>query len=944
MKIILTNLFCVLFFNALFAQTPYKSYYSNSGNPYIFGDSETSQGRNGSFKIYSEDGRFVKKLNYHNGKLQGLVTIMLDNKKVLEGYFENNKKTDMWTTYFASGQKSSQGAYLEGEKIGTWRFYHTNGKLCRLVNYRNGEVNGNWTFYNENGDLIEHDNYDKLKAEHISFALDNIWNPQMQMSNSVFLEKSKQIDFVKNVSKVDKAIQVEYIAPAQKEIFETDSIHSLIIPFFVPENGEFNLLFEYPYKIESWFVFTVDGIGVANFFSKYKINKDKYTPFISRLKSLEKAYIPYMYISFNSNGQFIAEDMRGKLCFLRISVKKENMSTFKQYYLQMAYNMFSVKNGAQEMFDYNYYLSYLSGTIQENYGVIKSYYDDGTTLKTKTSYSTCVANGPEISYNKDGSIKSKGAYLNRFKDGEWLHFYDNTRYVYNWKKGIKEGSFYEYEFDKLVERGQYLNDQKTGEWKTFYSSGKLNSVGVYKNDLKIGNWKYYYENGQLSAIYPYENGNINGDVVQYHKNGELRLKYTSVNSNENGEIIEYYDNGNIFSKGNAAKGLKIGKWEYFYDNGSIYMTGTFDAICSSNPNKYVSFNYPIKSGEWKVFTKENKLSLVNIYSNCGNVLKSVNFNDTTKNAYLELRSENDSLLSQTIINTSEIPKDINLSEVTSYTFNIEKGDFKASIKTVGSDKLNHNINFESIQTIRFSESNNVVSAIQFKKGLKSGNWKTYYSNDSVECSLSYVNNKLEGESYIFFNNGKIKKSAQFLQDELHGVYTEYLISGEKTKHAYYTNGLLNGESTFYYDNGNVKLVIEYKDGKKHGDEKHYSFNGKLLSHRIYVNGIPVNEWINYYDNGNVKVKGSFVNGLRNGEWIVFSDTGNKQQVLTWEMGYLVKVKTYKSSYKLEEGTFKKGSGTVNHYKRNGSIDTYSEFINGIFYRGNEYWSIGNASL
>ncbi|WP_298531985.1 hypothetical protein [uncultured Algibacter sp.] len=75
-------------------------------------------------------------------------------------------------------------------------------------------------------------------------------------------------------------------------------------------------------------------------------------------------------------------------------------------------------------------------------------------------------------------------------------------------------------------------------------------------------------------------------------------------------------------------------------------------------------------------------------------------------------------------------------------------------------------------------------------------------------------------------------------------------------------GLLNGESFVYHNNGNIFSTTQYTNGRKNGEEKLFSLSGKLKTINTYKNGVMYGKSLSYFESGELlsesKIKNEIV--------------------------------------------------------------------------------------
>lgn len=107
----------------------------------------------------------------------------------------------------------------------------------------------------------------------------------------------------------------------------------------------------------------------------------------------------------------------------------------------------------------------------------------------------------------------------------------------------------------------------------------------------------------------------------------------------------------------------------------------------------------------------------------------------------------------------------------------------------------------------------------------------------------------------------------------------------------YVNGRLEGESFSYYDNGNLRFYTVYGKDTTEGDwaletdDDASKKNGKPTFREVLVcDGVLNGEDLNYQENGKLYWKGSNLNGNREGKWFFYDEKGAVMEVRTYKGG------------------------------------------------------------
>jgi len=159
---------------------------------------------------------------------------------------------------------------------------------------------------------------------------------------------------------------------------------------------------------------------------------------------------------------------------------------------------------------------------------------------------------------------------------------------------------------------------------------------------------------------------------------------------------------------------------------------------------------------------------------------------------------------------------------------------------------------------------------QFIHGKEIGVFKYYdIDNDEIPIIIREFNlsNNLEDVSF-FFKNGLLQSKGK-MQGKLRvGKWIFYQKDGKSIlSEENYVKGKINGESKVYYVNGKLTEVLHYLNGKLDGNYKRYSIRGFLYQDLTYKNGVLSGPAV-FYDRktGKILSKGNFKNNKRIGVW------------------------------------------------------------------------------
>lgn len=91
--------------------------------------------------------------------------------------------------------------------------------------------------------------------------------------------------------------------------------------------------------------------------------------------------------------------------------------------------------------------------------------------------------------------------------------------------------------------------------------------------------------------------------------------------------------------------------------------------------------------------------------------------------------------------------------------------------------------------------------------------RSFYADGKVESEISFINDVLDGTSYWFYENGNLKKEANYSSGILNGWIREYFVNGIVASEIKVNMGVKDGLSKYYYDNGGLKETRTFDNGK-----------------------------------------------------------------------------------------------------------------------------------
>ena len=266
---------------------------------------------------------------------------------------------------------------------------------------------------------------------------------------------------------------------------------------------------------------------------------------------------------------------------------------------------------------------FISPFLAHSQSVTKYVYYDASKKNIKEIYQVKdtfqnILQGRYISYFLNGSMESKGQFVNNETTGVWEFYFEtgNVRMRGILRQSSNYGTW-EYFFENGVKsmEGTVNGKNKAGEWKIYYESGELKEKGDYIDNKRSGLWDVYFEDGTRRGEIEYKEDH--GRYTEYYHSGKvysegprsgvknvghwryyaddgtLQSECEYVNGKKNGEWKHYFPSGKVSSTGFYENDIAIGSWKFFFEDGSVSSTGEFIS--------------GMKNGYWSTFNKDGSL-------------------------------------------------------------------------------------------------------------------------------------------------------------------------------------------------------------------------------------------------------------------------------------------------------------------------------------------------
>ena len=533
-------------------------------------------------------------------------------------------------------------------------------------------------------------------------------------------------------------------------------------------------------------------------------------------------------------------------------------------------------------------------------------------------------------YN-NGNRKTEGQYKDGLPVGDWK-FWDRdgteyngsvSRYVFheiqNGETLEKIANNFEVDVDQLYElnedidkdtgdkikAGQVIGvktaDDADGQFLFWYDKQriKIKSHKVFKNGKRNGKWTIWHENGNVARTSSYAAGKKDGSYAYYFNDGSKKEEGAWKNDQRDGLWAKYSNNGNTQKEGTYSNGKKDGVWttwndkgliasKYLYENNKVIDKWAFKYQFYSNGNEKT-----LKS------TRNNKLDGEQTIWHQNGQMKSIgNYTTGKENGDFQEWYENGQMQSK--VNYLNGNMDGAYSEWFDNGQMRQQGSYidnEFYLTTRWNNEGDILIKDGNGKWVGKNAEGRKLWAKEYQGGRLISDWEykyEYFDNGQIKKESSFQGGQEDGESTIFFENGKTREEGIWKEGE-------YLITNRWNK------------------NGN--LIIKDGQGKISGKNK----EGLVLWEKEFVDGKLEFQWDNvheYYENGQIKSETGYSENEKHGRYSIWYESGQIKEKGKNRFGapYGFYEEWLEDGQKREEGTWAEDGENLiqNRWNKNGN--------------------------
>lgn len=430
-----------------------------------------SEGNRKNFELdstwvfYDDEGRVKMKINYRQGKKNGLrITYREDG--ITEESFQGDVKDGPTKIFYASGKIRELVPFRDGLEDGMAFEYAEDGRIIALNKYKSGFIinreiinrydnndqkHGIWKYFHPNGVV-------RLEGTY-----------KHGLENGYFKEYDQNGNLL-NTSKFTDGSKLEDVAELAKLEVRKD---------YYPDG-----------KIKIAATYNKEG--------KPEGIRREYTP----EGNIDKSYI-------FRNGIMIGEGI--------VTEKGERDGYWKEYFDDGRLRAEGLYDKDKKSGTWKYF--YPSGAMEQQgsyrdgkpEGTWKWFYESGRLIREE-SYFNGIADGVMTEYDEEGRIITSGKFIEGRQEGEWTYTVAGTLVKGSYAGGMRNGLWQIYDLAPMGQEnvlrfeGRFIDDNPQGRHIWYWNNGKRKDDGEYIMGRKTGDWVSYNYDGTPYLIVSYEDG------------------------------------------------------------------------------------------------------------------------------------------------------------------------------------------------------------------------------------------------------------------------------------------------------------------------------------------------------------------------------------------------------------------------------------------------------
>jgi antitoxin component YwqK of YwqJK toxin-antitoxin module/tetratricopeptide (TPR) repeat protein len=721
-----------------------------------------------------------------------------------EGDINKNEHTGQWMFYHDNGAVSSHGSFdAEHKQTGTWTILYDNGKIHRIQDWSSGVQNGLHRSWYRNGAMKDSTFVKDGKAEgrYAEFA----------NTGALLTRKTCVGGDITGPATVFHTCGTKEYDTQLKLDKANGPIQGLYADGKPSFSGEFKdnkrdgvVLDLYHNGRNESSISYVDGVRNGPYTDWY----------ISGQKRSEGTYAKGHYVgkrtTWSINGNLSSEenyDEDGRVegvrkdytleGVLETELEFRNGLLMRYRYLDRGGKVLSEGKRAKGRFQF------------------VGYTPDGTKRMEGTYLDEGAKDGRWTWYYPDGTVKSEENLKSGVLDGTQRNFHLNGSLSteFRYFPGKEEtGPYTEKRMDgSLVTQGYMENGRVSGEQWQFHSNGKPMEHEYFVNGKLTGWQQYFDEQGILRSEERVEGGVLR-ELVQYDRTGK---EFNRIRMGIGPFVLETkYESGAVAARTQYLNGVRHGTSTHFFPDGSKEFEAQY-------------FNDE-ENGTWKTWHPNGKLrwertydmgkmtGTSRIHTLDGKLESEETYADGMSTGY-KLYFPNGKVA---------IDRERRFDENHGPTRSYEPGGELQLVRYYSDGRMTgYSYN---------GPDGKLVDTIPLGEGVVK--LRPKFTNGTPSREMDYRNNDIDGVYREFMANGKVLEESVYICGERNGRQTEYFADGKPASVSNWKNDEREGEQIEYWDNGQVMDRSNWTEGEMNGERTLYDRNGKAILVLQYRSG------------------------------------------------------------------------------------------------------------
>jgi antitoxin component YwqK of YwqJK toxin-antitoxin module len=383
----------------------------------------------------------------------------------------------------------------------------------------------------------------------------------------------------------------------------------------------------------------------------------------------------------------------------------------------------------------------------------------------------------------------------------------------------------------------FVVSRGSDEVRTFtYESGSKRAEGALTGGRETGPWQTWWENGNVQAHGLYTDGQLDSLWTYYDEEGQMTRQVSYKMGIQHGPTTDYYADGTVATQGQYKNGRQDGLWVIFSAEGYKLAQGSY--LLDENDGDweyYHSNGHVLSEGR---YLRGKQIGIWTDWTDAGKKKVEFDYGASGKERIINMWNEQGK---QVITNGS--------------------GQYKSY----------------------YDENGTVLEAGPIRDGYRSGNWKRYYANGSVQIESEYQQGDLKIIKYWDTEGNETATAGE-------GYCEGYMGNESQMERGEIKRGLREGKWELFMEDGNIVLrESNYVGGKLEGVQRSYYTNGQVQAEGSWVNGQREGEWKWYDEGGAIESTATFVDGKKDGIQYFFDEDGELVRTESYKMGELVEV-------------------------------------------------------